>query len=904
MILGYMKHPETLFVIIDGHAIIHRAYHALPPMTTKDGTVVHAVYGFASMLMKVIETLHPTHIAVAFDVAGGTFRDEVFADYKGTRKPADDDLYAQIPLVYELVEAFGIPIYTQEGYEADDVIGTVVKSLGKKKIKSVVVTGDKDLLQLVDECIGVYLLKKGMSEGLTYTPALVQEQFGFLPEFIPDWKALRGDPSDNIPGIAGIGEKTATTLIQALGSLDDIYRILEKDSSKLLDVVRAGVIQKLQTGEKTARMSYTLATICTTVPDLNFDMDTCVLGETLPVEKIKTLFQKFEFFSLIKRLGPQRASLEEKTSGSVSVVKQKKIQPPGQVTEKNKKEFFKKLQQSDVIFIREVVEGDDMNPTALAGFLFFLESQAFFLTQGSVHQEKDTLVSIFSDTKKIVVGHDLKQCLKALLLYTIDVHAQLFDVMIASYVLNSSSRAHDLFSIVERELGKTLSPVSVQKTLLGVSPDAFLEGLVCCESLYDVYKKRLTEDENLGLFTSMEMPLIPVLTQMEVNGIFVDIPELEKLSSRVTKDIAKREKNIWKQAGKEFNVASSVQLRDILFDTMQLPTQGIKKGKTGYSTAASELEKLRDIDPIILDIEQFRELEKLRNTYIDVLPTLVNPDTKRIHTHFNQTVAATGRLSSTNPNLQNIPIRTELGRDIRRTFIAAPGYTLIAADYSQIELRIVASLAQDKNMLAIFERGEDIHTATAAAIHGVPLQDVTKDMRRSAKEVNFGILYGMGAYGLAWRAGILQADAKRFIDAYFETFSGVKKYLEETVTIAKKTGYVETLFGRKRHIPELTSPNFQLRQAAERMAINMPVQGTAADIMKLAMIAVDTTLDAYALTDARLLLQVHDELVLEVKPELAQEIADKVQSDMQSVSALRVPIDVSVSIGTCWGDMK
>jgi len=512
---------------------------------------------------------------------------------------------------------------------------------------------------------------------------------------------------------------------------------------------------------------------------------------------------------------------------------------------------------------------------------------------------------IFADNKKTFVGHDIKNLIKLLKLNNVEVKNRLFDTMIASYILNTSTRAHDLKSLALRELGREINLAEEQKSLFGVNPQDLLEGVLATLEIYTIYNDKIIKEKYEELYDNIEIALLPVLGQMELNGVFVDVDLLSDLSKQVTREIAKLEKNIWKESGEEFNVASSTQLRDVLFEKMGLPTDGIKKGKTGYSTAASELEKLHDIHPIIDHIENFRELEKLRNTYIDVLPTLINKTTGRIHTTYNQTIASTGRLSSSEPNLQNIPIRTELGKKVREVFVAEKGHTLVAADYSQIDLRVVACLAKDEKMIDIFKSGQDIHTATAAAIHGVKLEEVDKEMRRSAKEVNFGVLFGMGAFGLSSRTGISRYEAQEFIDKYFNTFSGVKKYIEGVIEKGKKEGYVETMFGRRRYIPELISNNFQLRSSGERMAISMPVQGTEADIMKLAMIAVDKKIIEKGLADkAKMILQVHDEIVLEVEESVKDEVAEIVKNEMQTVVKLEVPLDVEVSIGYCWGKLK
>ncbi len=905
------------FVIIDGNAIIHRAYHAIPPLTTAEGTMVNAVYGFTSMLLKVIADLKPEYLAVSFDVSGPTFRDELYTEYKAKRVKADQSLYDQIPLVHEVVKAFNIPIFTKQGFEADDVIGTLATNIAETKegIQTIIVTGDMDMLQLVDDAVvEVYLLKKGLSEFDLYNEKKVHERFGFGPSMVIDYKALRGDTPDNIPGVPGIGEKTAVELITKVGGIDDIYKRV-KDAKKTENDLKPAVVKKLIEGEDKAYLSRKLATIDRAVTGLKFSLKESEL-HLPPRDALVELFHRFSFTSLLKRLpadGTNSASASNQPLDKLRV--KKKRVPVVRVPKAEVAAVLKEIAKAPLLAVRELISGPDVLNGELAGLVFSNSVTTWYIPLADVSQkDAGALWSLFADEKKTLIGHDVKQLVKAIEWHVsqtketvVQVTNTLFDLMIASYVLNSSTRAHDLPSIVFRELGKTLSETTEQTSLFGADPDAVGEEVQYFFALHKKYAAELAERNDTGLFDKIEMALIPILAEMELNGVAVDVGMLKKLSVDMNKAIEAVTKKIWKEAGEEFNVASSTQLRDILFEKMQIPSEGIKKGKTGFSTAASELEKLREGNPIIAFVEEHRELAKLQNTYVDVLPTLINKKTGRIHTTFNQAVAATGRLSSTDPNLQNIPIRTELGKKIRDAFVAEPGNVLVTADYSQIELRIVASLAEDTTMIDIFKNNKDIHTATAAAINGVSLEEVTKEMRYAAKEVNFGVLYGMGAYGLAWRAGIPQWQAKEFIEKYFTQFSGVKKYLDQTLAFAKKEGYVETLFGRRRYIPELLSDNYQLRNAGERMAINMPIQGTAADLMKMAMIAVSNELHEWKTddtNDVRMIIQVHDELVLEVKKELADEVSELVQETMESVAQLRVPIEVHTAIGTRWGEMK
>lgn len=881
------------FVIIDGNAIVHRAYHALPPLTTKDGLMVNAVYGFTSMLLKVLKDLKPTHLAVSFDVAGGTFRHEKYEKYKATRVRADQELYDQIPLVHEVVSVLNIPIYEKKGYEADDVIGTVVNVAKKKADEVFVVTGDMDTVQLVDDKVRVYTLRKGMSDIVIYDPEEVRKRYGFGPEMLVNYKALRGDTSDNIPGVSGIGEKTAQELIEKVGGVDEIYKNINKLKEK---GIKNSVIKKLVENEAGARMSFELATIDCNVPDLDFDFDSCAVSD-FDHEKVAAVFQKFEFISLLKRL--PGATSEVTAAHKEKIVKTKKKMEFKELSDANKvKDLVNKISQEKIFACREVVGGREVFTSEFFGLAIVVGSGGYYLPANLL----EVFASVFLEEKFELVGHDLKQLVKFLAIKNIKIKNKLFDVMVASYLLNSGSRAHDVASVVLKTLGEELKVGAGQNSLFGVDKEAQCEELFKIFRAAEKLKVDLQKTEDLGLMEKLEMPLIFALADMELNGIAVDTKLLKKLSTKVNEEIKKVSQKIYDLAEMEFNISSPIQLREVLFEKMEIPVEGIKKGKTGLSTSAEQLEKLRGLHPIIAEIEDYRELEKLRNTYIDVLPTLINKKTGRIHTTFNQAVTATGRLSSSDPNLQNIPIRTELGRDVRKTFVAGEGNILVSADYSQIELRIVASLAEDKRMMEIFDNDEDIHRATAAAINNVPLSEVTKEMRRAAKEINFGVLYGMGTYGLSWRADIPVWQAKQFIEKYFSEFSGVKEYIDRTLKFTRDEGYCETLFGRRRYIPELHAQNFQLRSAAERMAINHPIQGTAADLIKMAMIEVEKALEDWP--EAKMLLQVHDELVFEVKQEREKKFGEMIKEVMENVVKLRVPIKVEVSYNHSWGEMK
>ncbi|MDO9509957.1 MAG: DNA polymerase I, partial [Candidatus Magasanikbacteria bacterium] len=847
-------------VIIDGNAIIHRAYHAIPPLTSKDGKMVNAVYGFTSMLLKVWKDLKPEYIAVCFDVAGGTFRHEKFEKYKATRVKADQELYDQIPMVHTVVESFNLPIFEMKGHEADDVIGVIVKKMQKEKnVETIIVTGDMDTVQLIAPGVKVLALRKGLSDTVMYSEKEVMERYGFGPEKMVDYKALRGDASDNIPGVPGIGEKTATDLIQKIGGIEEIYKQLEKNLSKMEKDFKPGVIKKLLEGKESAEMSFELATIESEIPEFKFDLEKCRAVENFNRTKIVELFQKLQFMSLLKRLPGEQSDIKEETKKS----KKENFQFVEIKTKKGLKELMEEIEKQKQFGAKILLVNSNIFKKDILGLILDTNGKSCFIGKDLFLETK----ALFENEKIELWGHDLKKLLKILFLFGFSVKNQLFDIMLAAYLLSPGARNHETAQVIFTILGVEIPNLSAQGNLFGADPKGEAKELWLLGQTVDNLKKQLEQADNLKLLETIEMPLSQILAEMELDGIAIDIEKLKEMSVFVKEEVEKIRKTVYKMSGSEFNISSTQQLREVLFEKMKIPATGIKKGKTGLSTSAEELEKLHGAHPIIEEIENYRELTKLQNTYIDVLPTLINPETHRIHTTFNQAVTATGRLSSSEPNLQNIPIRTELGRKIRYAFIAEDKNILMSADYSQIELRIVASLAQDKKMIKIFEDDLDIHKATAAAINNVSLDEVTKEMRRAAKAINFGILYGMGSYGLSWRAEISQYEAKVFIEKYFQEFSGVKKYLEETIEFVKEKGYAETLFGRRRYIPELLSGNRQLQNAAERMAINHPVQGTAADLMKMAMIAVEKKLKEWPKekqNKVKMILQVHDELVFEL----------------------------------------
>lgn len=901
-------------LVIDGNALIHRSFHALPPLTAPDGRVVNAVYGFAATLLKAWKDIKPTHIAATFDLKGPTFRHKAFAAYKATRVKAPDELYEQIPVVKDLVRSFNIPVYEMSGYEADDVIGTITSHDGT--FESIILTGDMDTMQLVNSRTSVYTIRKGLSDTAMYNEAAVKERYGLTPDQVIDYKALRGDPSDNIPGVKGIGEKTAVDLLQKFGTLEKLYTALA-DNSKKVQTIKDGVKEKLLTYKSDAFLSKQLATIDCQAP-IAFDLEATAVHH-YNRDQVVSLFRELGFKSLLSKLPEDAANTPAKKKQASIDLNQPFIPKSNGATytlvhtPEAFKTFLAELKKQKVFAID--TETTDLNPwtSKLLGLSFSWRAEHGWYVVAKPEFLKD-LKPILADPKVAKIGHNMKFDLEVLRLNKIDVEPLSFDTMLASYLLNPGGRAHGLDALVFAELGYEMMPIS---SLIGPKgkgqvsmDDVPLDKLSWYSSedadftwrLYELLKPRL-DPKTFELFRDMEMPLINVLAGMELTGVKVDVEFLQAMSKRVKADLEKIEKKIFALAGEPFNINSPLQLKGVLFERLKISSDGVGRTKTGVSTAAGELEKLKDAHPIIPLISQYREISKLISTYLDALPESVNPKTGRVHTSYNQAVAATGRLASSDPNLQNIPIRTELGAEIRKAFIADRGHRLISADYSQIELRIIASMANDEAMIESFRKGEDIHARTAANVHNIPLDQVTPAMRRAAKATNFGILYGQGYVGLSQSAGISREEAKEFIRKYFEVHHRIKAWLDQTKKIAHEQGYVETLFGRKRYFPEINSSNGMLIAQAERMAINAPIQGTAADIMKLAMIKVHADLHECC-PEAELLLQVHDELVVEAPEKDAATVSKFLQDSMENVTKLNVPIKVEVGVGKNWGESK
>jgi len=916
------------FIIIDGNALLHRAFHALPPMTTKDGRLVNAAYGFTTILLKIIKNLKPDYLCAAFDRPGVSKRAQAFAQYKAQRLKQPDELYQQIPMIEKILQAFNVPVIDAktDGYEADDVIGSVVTKLKKDRpeIKSIIVTGDLDTLQLIDDQIEVYTLKKGISDTITYAASTVKERYGLMPKQLVDFKALSGDQSDNVPGIKGIGEKTATDLLQRFGTLEKLYQAVDKNDVQLAKL-KERVINLLREHQDEAWLSKKLVTIQVDLPT-NFE-----LGETrmqgVDAKKIMEIFSDLEFKSLINKIPVELTGAGSRAATVAGQGKMEFLQLQAKPatkkfnyrlidTEEKFTKFLKELAQQSFFALDTETTSLNVWQAELLGISFaWRQDTADYLAIVSHRHWLKKIKPILEDPKIKKTGHHLKYDYEILMQNDIALQGIGFDTLLAAYLLTSGNRNLNLDDLVFSELGYQMQPIedligAKGKNQLSMAkvPLAQLSWYACEDAdfslkLYHQLKPRLEQMSNLGLLGQMETPLIPVLAQMEQNGIKIDVDFLKVMDKKFSQKIKMIEKKIYHLAGKEFNIASPLQLKKILFEKLNISTTGLKKIKTGISTAAAELEKMRGLHPIIDSISEFREYSKLQNTYIKALPKLVDPKTNRVHTSFNQTIAATGRLTSSDPNLQNIPIRTAIGREIRKSFVAAEGYRLISADYSQIELRVIASLANDKKMIDAFKKGEDIHARTAANINNIEIKNVTSQQRRAAKEINFGVIYGLGHVGLAQRTGLSREEAKNFIEQYFTIHPEIKNWLDNTKKTAHQLGYVEDLFGRRRYLPEINSGVQMIKAAAERMAVNMPIQGTAADLLKLAMIKIDQQLPRFS-PAAKMLLTVHDELVLEVPEKEVEPVGQFVKNIMEQIYKLRVPIEVSLHSAKNWGDCK
>ncbi|MGJ7118692.1 DNA polymerase I [Morganella morganii] len=924
---------DNPLILVDGSSYLYRAYHAFPPLTNSAGQPTGAMYGVLNMLRSLVMQYEPSHVAVVFDAKGKTFRDELFEAYKSHRPPMPDDLREQIAPLHDMVIAMGMPLLSVSGVEADDVIGTLAKQAAAEGRAVLISTGDKDMAQLVTPDITLINTMNNTILG----PEEVETKYGVPPSLIIDYLALMGDSSDNIPGVPGVGEKTAQALLQGLGSLDDIYADLDKIAGLSFRGAKT-LAPKMETNKEMAYLSYTLATIKTDV-ELDRTWDTLVLSEP-DLDKLHALFTQYEFKRWISDLenGGWLAKKSTRSAPSKAAVSAVAAQSPAapvaapEISNENYETILDEAalnrwadilrEAGEFAFDTETDSLDNLS-ARLVGMSFaakaghaayvpighdYLDAPDQLLTE----QVLRVMKPILEDEKIRKIGQNLKFDRGIMENYDVELRGIAFDTMLESYVLNSVAGRHDMDSLADRHLnyktttfeeiagkGKkqlTFNQIPLEEAANYAAEDADIT-LLLHQALYPQLE---AEKSLLHVYQDIEMPLVPVLSRMERTGVLIDANVLAAQSVQLTARLDELEKQAFTIAGEEFNLSSPKQLQAILFEKLNLPV--VKKTPGGApSTNEEVLEELADNHELPRVILEHRSLSKLKTTYTDKLPLMVDPKTRRVHTSYHQAVTATGRLSSRDPNLQNIPVRTDEGRRIRQAFIARDGYCIMAADYSQIELRIMAHLSQDKGLLKAFAEGKDIHRATAAEVFGVPLEEVTSDQRRSAKAINFGLIYGMSAFGLARQLGIPRGEAQRYMDLYFERYPGVLEYMARTREHAAEKGYVETLEGRRLWLPEINSRNGMRRKAAEREAINAPMQGTAADIIKKAMIAVDDWLQKENI-DALMIMQVHDELVLEVRKEQQAEMAEKIRGLMEAAMKLDVPLKVEAGVGANWDE--
>ncbi len=937
--------PPTLY-LIDGHALAYRMYFALTAggssqrWQTAAGVPTAGIYGFARELVRILEQEKPEYLAVAFDV-GKTFRDEIFPEYKGTREKMPDDLRPQLDRIRQMVDAFNIPRLEMEGYEADDVLGSVARIAAEQGLGVKIVTGDRDLLQLVNERTAVYLA----GDDQTYiTDADVVKKLGVRADQVVDYKAIVGDTSDNIPGVKGVGEKTAISLLEKFGTLDAIYANLDQVENRWKG--------KLETSKESAYMSYNLALIRTDL-DITLDLEHAKVT-AFDGTALEEFFKEMEFRTLIPKVaaisGGIVSSPQTPTPSSIKPAKSAKtksgqfsmfVNEPQVVYAPTTKasnievivvdtldklnDLAKELAKANLIsFDTETTSTEEMQAEIVGISLAVKAGQAYYIPVG--HTSGDNLpiekviaalTPSMTNPKIGKVAHNAKYDYIILSRYGLVTTPLSFDTMLAEFIIDPASHNFGLKNLVHTRLGEEMTHIEeligkgknqlsmADIAIKSVAPYAAADAETTLR-LMPILQKDLERANGTKLLAEIEMPLVSVLAEMEMTGIMLDLPFFKKMSEELTLRMAEIEKRVYESVGKPFNLNSTQQLSDVLFTHLRLdpPDKGKKTASGHYSTSADVLELLRGKHPVVDMILENRELSKIKSTYVDALPAAVDSQTGRVHTSYSQTGAVTGRISSSNPNLQNIPIRTEEGRRVRNGFIAEKGSVLLSVDYSQIELRIVAHMAGDEAMLAAFKAGEDIHATTAAAIYGVDLDAVTKEMRRHAKAINFGLIYGMSAFGLARSTELTLAEAENFVKTYFAKFPGVKKYLDETRQLAAQQGYVETLLGRRRYFPALQGKiNPQMKNREEREAINAPIQGTAADIMKIAMLNIPPALKAAGLK-ARMLLQVHDELVLECPQAELEKTARLVQETMANAYPMSIPLSTEARAGQSWGGMK
>ena len=918
---------DTL-VLVDGHSLAYRAYHALPKdLHSPSGELTNASYGFTLMLLSVLEDEDPDYIIVAFD-KGPSFRVQEYEDYKAHREKMPDEMRGQMSRIREIVSAFGIPIVEREDYEADDLLGTLSRKASEQNLQVLIVTGDRDALQLVSDDVTVLTSGRRFSDTRRYTPDKVREKYGLDPEQLIDYKALIGDRSDNIPGVRGVGEKGGAKLLKRYETLEGIYTHLDEITTRYQNA--------LKKYKEDAYLSLKLGKIVRDAP-VALDLKAAKRNRGFDRSEVMSIMQDLGFRTLFNRVSDAMPSVSEKEDHQLSLFDDKTISASSVSTSnlgtyhlvsdvEALDHLVQRLEKASAIaFDTETTDTDAMAADLVGISLTDIEEEAWYIPIRTPEDDKcldlevvqARLGPVFSDESILKIGHNLKYDMEIVTRFGMPVRGPLFDTMVAEWILNPDAslglknQAWIRLGVQMTEIKELIGSGRNQKMmdeveLVRVVPYACADADMTLR-LAHVIRPELEAREQWDLFQDLEMPVLPVLTEMELTGIKVDVNWMAKLSAELDDRLTRLEEEIHRYAGMDFNVNSTQQLSDVLFETLGLSTRGTRKTKTGhYSTRASVLDGLKGDHPIIEAILDYRELSKLKSTYVDSLPDLINEGTGRIHTSYNPTGTVTGRISSAKPNLQNIPIRTEEGRRVRRAFVAENGWLLVGADYSQIELRVMAHVSEDKSMIEAFRRDEDIHATTAAAVFDVPLDDVTYDQRRIAKAVNFGLIYGQSAYGLARQLDLGFNEAQSFIDRYFARFPGVQAYMDRIQTEAEEQGYVETLLNRRRYFPELAEGNrvsHRRKQAALRMAINTPIQGTAADIIKLAMIRMNHMLKEKRLR-ARMLLQVHDEVVLEVPEEEVEETLPVIRSTMRDAFNLIVPLKIDIEVGPNWQEMS
>ena len=869
-------------MILDGNSVINRAFYGVRPLTTREGFYTNAIFGFLNILQREVKNEAPDAICVAFDLHGSTFRHVRYDGYKATRHGMPEELAMQMPVMKQVLAAMHIPIYECQGWEADDVIGTVARICCGQNWKCVVLTGDRDSLQLVNDCVTVRLVRTqgGQTLAQNYTPEVFFEEYGMEPIRLIDLKALMGDSSDNIPGVAGVGPKTAKDLLQKYGTLDGVYENLTPQNMK------GKLFEKLQNGKETAYLSYELATIRCDAP-IEFSPEENLIRQ--PNRRaLYDLFTKLEFQKLIDKYQLRSAAFEEDESAETPAAVVGECRSELVETEARARELAALFAEQGHVVLHFL---EDFS--AFAVYAPQTGNMMYLYTQEQLGAAYESVLRelLTANVRKVV--HDSKPLMRALLAKGLPVDGFVFDTAVAAYLLDATRGKYALSSLAEDYLHFTLPQDTTPH-------GGLMSETASVEALYETLSEKLKEQGTDKLYSEIELPLCRVLAEMEHDGVQADKDALSLFGAMLADRIAACEALIFEAAGGEFNINSTKQLGELLFEKLGLPP--VKKTKSGYSTNVEVLEALKDKHPVVQAIMDYRMLTKLKSTYADGLQKEIAPD-GRIHTTFQNLVTATGRLSSTEPNLQNIPVRTELGSEIRKMFVPREGWVFVDADYSQIELRVLAHIADDKRMQEAFRSGEDFHAVTASQVFNVPLEEVTSLMRRHAKAVNFGIVYGISEFSLAQDIGVTRREAKDYIDRYLTKYRGVRDYMQNIVETARKQGYVETMFGRRRRIPEITSSNFNVRSGAERIALNTPIQGTAADIIKLAMVRVFDALEQQAL-QARLILQVHDELIVECPAFEAQSVMDIVTREMENAVKLSVPLIAEAKMGESWYDAK